>query len=91
MDSLSLGMPARFQKCGEATFNYPYNNHSIGHDGRGIAVTIRRNVGHDAAESPVTMTWNTHSNMVEKPEQALRNGTIPASTQVTSLIQDYEY
>jgi hypothetical protein len=53
-------MPARFQKCGEATFNYPYNNHSIGHDGRGIAVTIRWNVGHDAAESPVTMAWNTH-------------------------------
>jgi hypothetical protein len=61
MDSRSLGMPARFQKCGEATFNYPYNNHSIGHDGRGIAVTIRWNVGHDAAESPVTMAWNTHS------------------------------
>ena len=44
MDSLSLGMPARFQKCGEATFNYPYNNHSIGHDGRGIAVTIPWNL-----------------------------------------------
>ena len=56
-------MPARFQKCGEATFNYPYNNHSIGHDGRGIAVTIRWNVGHDAAESPVTMTWNTQAAM----------------------------
>jgi hypothetical protein len=56
MDSLSLGMPARFQKSGEATFNYPCNNHSIGHVGRGIAVTIWRNVGHDAAKSPVTMT-----------------------------------
>ena len=54
-------MPARFQKCGEATFNYPYNNHSIGHDGRGIAVTIPWNLGHDAAESPVTMTWNTQN------------------------------
>ena len=54
-------MPARFQKCGEATFNYPYNNHTIGHDGRGIAVTIRRNVGHDPAKSPVTMTWNTQA------------------------------
>ena len=52
-------MPARFHKCGEATFNYPHNNHFIGHDGRGIAVTIRWNVGHDAAESPVTITWNT--------------------------------
>jgi len=61
MDSLSLGMPARFQKSSEATFNYPHNNHPIGHDGREIAVTMPRYVGHDPAKSPVTMTWNTHS------------------------------
>ncbi len=41
MDSLSWGMPARFQKkCGEATFNYPYSTPTIGHDSREIAVTL---------------------------------------------------
>jgi hypothetical protein len=40
MDSLSWGMPARFQKSGEATFNYPYSTPTIGHDNREIAVTL---------------------------------------------------
>jgi len=40
MDSLSCGIPARFQKSGEATFNYPYSTPTIGHDEREIAVTL---------------------------------------------------
>jgi hypothetical protein len=40
MDSLSWGMLARFQKSGEATFNYPCNTPAIGHDNREIAVTL---------------------------------------------------
>jgi hypothetical protein len=40
MDSLSCGIPARFQKSGETTFNYPYNIPAIGHDQREIAVTL---------------------------------------------------
>jgi hypothetical protein len=60
MDSLSWGIPARFQKAAKATFNYPYNIQSIGHDEREIAVTLRRNVGHASAKSPVTITRNTH-------------------------------
>jgi len=58
MDSLSWGIPARFQKSAEATFNYPYNIPAIGHDERVIAVTLRRNVGHALAKSPVTMSRN---------------------------------
>jgi hypothetical protein len=60
MDSLSWGMPARFQKSGETTFNYPYSIPAIGHDNREIAVTLPRNVGHALAKSPVTMPRNTH-------------------------------
>jgi hypothetical protein len=59
MDSRSCGIPARFQKSGEATFNYPYSNPTIGHDEREIAVTLPRNVGHASAKSPVTMARNT--------------------------------
>jgi hypothetical protein len=40
MDSLSWGMPARFRKSGEATFNYPYSITTTGHDNREIAVTL---------------------------------------------------
>jgi hypothetical protein len=40
MDSLSWGIPARFQKSAEATCNYPYNIPAIGHDNREIAVTL---------------------------------------------------
>jgi hypothetical protein len=40
MDSLCWGMPARFQKSGEATFNYPHSTPAVGHDNREIAVTL---------------------------------------------------
>jgi hypothetical protein len=40
MDSLSWGIPARFQKAAKATFNYPYSTPTIGHDQREIAVTL---------------------------------------------------
>jgi hypothetical protein len=40
MDRLSWGMPARFQKSGETTFNNPYNIPAFGHDKREIAVTL---------------------------------------------------
>jgi hypothetical protein len=59
MDSLSWGMPARFRKSSEVTFNYPYNIHSTGHVQREIAVTLSRNVGHAFVKSQVTLARNT--------------------------------
>jgi hypothetical protein len=40
MDSLSCGIPDRFQKSGEATLNYSCNIFLIGHVQREIAVTL---------------------------------------------------
>jgi len=60
MDSLSFGIPNRFQKSVELTFNYSCSIIFIGHDEREIAVTIPRNAGHVPAKSPVTMARNTH-------------------------------
>jgi isocitrate dehydrogenase len=59
MDSLSCGMPARFQKSDEITVNNPHSTPAIGHVQREIAVTLRRNVGHALVKSPVTITRNT--------------------------------
>lgn len=66
MDSLSCGIPARFQKAAKATFNYPYNIPASGHDNREIAVTMPRNVGHALAKSPVTITRNTQAR-IDRP------------------------
>gem|GEM_PF-608543 len=59
MDSLYFGIPNRFQKSVELTFNYSCSIIPIGHDQREIAVTIPRNAGHVPAKSPVTMARNT--------------------------------
>jgi len=53
MDSLSFGIPNRFQKSVELTFNYSCSIIFIGHDEREIAVTIR--------ETPVTFRRNHRS------------------------------
>ncbi|MFO0115532.1 MAG: hypothetical protein ACK53F_11170 [Betaproteobacteria bacterium] len=68
MDSLSCGMPARFQKSDEITVNNPHSTPAIGHVQREIAVTLRRNVGHALVKSPVTITRNTlHAQTLMKP------------------------
>jgi isocitrate dehydrogenase len=72
MDSLSCGMPARFQKSDEITVNNPHSTPAIGHVQREIAVTLRRNVGHALVKSPVTITRNTHVNIESQNLERMR-------------------